>query len=223
MARRWLRAALLCASIALASALLAGSAQADGDPASDVLVSQNVFLPWDAGATTSQQARLQAVLQAANRNGYPIRVAVIASRSDLGSVTALWRQPEAYAQFLGEELSLVFGGRVLIVMSDGFGLYGGGHPRPAEQAALTRVRSSAGSAQLPAVAVTAVEELAAASGHPLALGGVQSSPPAAGSGSGSGSALSWVVFVVGAAVIAAAWTSSLRARPLRLRNRASSG
>jgi hypothetical protein len=53
-------------------------------------------------------------------------VALIASPSDLGSVTALWRRPQSYADCLGQELSLVYGGPVLVVMPDGYGLYGEG-------------------------------------------------------------------------------------------------
>ena len=47
---------------------------------------------------------------------------MIASQSDLGSVTALWRQPELYARFLDQELSLAYRGPVLIVMPNGVGL-----------------------------------------------------------------------------------------------------
>jgi hypothetical protein len=82
--------------LVIASALVtsAGLARADGDPASDVLVSKAVFVPWNAVSTAGEQARLEAVLAAATRRGYPIRVALIASSADLGSVTALWHQPQ---------------------------------------------------------------------------------------------------------------------------------
>ena len=60
-----------------------------------------------------QQAQLVALLAAARRSGYQLRVALIASSTDLGSVTELWRQPQSYAQFLGQELSLVYRGPVL--------------------------------------------------------------------------------------------------------------
>jgi len=72
----------------------ARAAHADGDPASDVLASQTLFLSQDAGVTVRQQAQLSAVLGAAQRVGYQIRVAIIASPTDLGSVTELWRQPQ---------------------------------------------------------------------------------------------------------------------------------
>ncbi len=76
--------------------------------------------------------------EAAAKSGYPLRVAVIASPADLGSVTPLWRQPQAYAGFLGEELSLLYKGTLLVVMPDGFGLYGPGAAVPAQRAAALR-------------------------------------------------------------------------------------
>jgi hypothetical protein len=60
-----------------------------------------------------------------------------ASRSDLGSVTELWRQPQSYARFLDQELSLslVYHGPLLVAMPGGFGYYdprspANPHPRP---------------------------------------------------------------------------------------------
>jgi hypothetical protein len=82
---------------------LTARAQADGDPASDVLATQPLFLPQDAGVTAAGQTRLQAELEAVQQGGVPLRMAVIASSTDLGSVTALWREPEAYARFLDQE------------------------------------------------------------------------------------------------------------------------
>ena len=93
------RAALVAALLALAWAWHAAPARADGDPASDVLATQTLFLPQDADATPAQRAQLSALLQTAARRGYPIAVALVASAVDLGSMTALWRQPETYAAF----------------------------------------------------------------------------------------------------------------------------
>src|SRR4029077_15162518 len=109
---------------------------ADGDPASDVLATGPLFLPQDACVSATQQDELGALLQTAGRRGYPLRVALIASSTDLGSVTELWRQPQRYVQFLGQELSLVFRGPLLVVMPGGFGLYGAGGSTGAEHAAL---------------------------------------------------------------------------------------
>ena len=204
--------------LAAALAWSPGLARADGDPASDVLVSQNAFVPWDASLKPGDQARLEAVLTAAGRAGYPIRVALIASASDLGSVTALWREPQNYAHFLWQELSFAVHAPVLVVMPGGFGLYTGRSPTAGEQDALARTRTATTSAGLAMVAVTAVQNLAAAAGHPLPATTVA---PVNGSGSGSGGTdtVSWVVFAAGAVLIAVAWGASVRAQPLRGRDR----
>jgi len=139
-----------------------GSAYADGDPASDVLALQTLFLAQDAGVPAAQQAQLGAELSAAQRSGYQIRVAIIASPTDLGSVTELWRQPQTYAKFLGQELSLVYRGPLLVVMPNGFGTYRIGRAA-AGLPALTGERARG----LGTAALAAIQRLASASGHTL--------------------------------------------------------
>jgi hypothetical protein len=202
--KAWARVAAVAALLALAWAWYAAPARADGDPASDVLATQALFLPQDAAATPAQRAQLTAVLQTAAQRGYPIRVALVASRADLGSVTALWRQPETYARFLGQELAFVHKGPLLVVMPNGFGLTQVGRPLPGQPTL------GAPGAGLAAAAITAVRRLAAAAGHPLPVSSVQA-PRAAG----SGDAIAWIVLAGGALAIAIAWGLSLRARPLR--------
>jgi hypothetical protein len=197
--------------VALAWGWHPAPARADGDPASDVLATQALFLPQDAGATAAQRAQLSALLTAAARRGYPIRVALVASPSDLGSVTALWRQPETYARFLGQELAFVHKGPLLVVMPNGFGLTRLGRPLPG-QAALTGL--GAPGAGLAGAAITAVRQLAAAAGHPLPASSVQA--PRASSSSDT---IAWIVLAAGALAIAIAWGLSLRARPLRIGHR----
>jgi hypothetical protein len=174
-----------------------------------------LFLPQDAGIPVPQQGQLAELLQTSARNGYQIRVAVIASRSDLGSVIELWRQPQTYARFLDQELSLVHRGPLLVVMPNGFGYYEPGSPHPAQPASLTRVRITAGGAGLAAATLSAIQSVAAASGHTVAI-----PPPAASSApSGTSDTIALIVFAVGAALIALAWMASLRARPPRLPGR----
>ena len=130
--RRLRQVAVALAILALACDSSAAPASADGDPASDVLALQTLFLPQDAAVAASQQAQLSALLTAAKRRGYPIRVAIIASASDLGSVTALWHQPQTYARFLGQEL--IYRGPLLVVMPNGYGVYSLASPRAAPSA-----------------------------------------------------------------------------------------
>jgi hypothetical protein len=191
-----------------ASGLLAGSARADGDPASDVLATQTLFLPGDAGIPANGQAQIAALLRAAQHDGYQIRVAIVASPADLGSVTELWRQPENYARFLAQELSLVYRGQLLVVMPDGYGVDRLANPPVSEPSALAGARAPG--PNLAAATLTAIQRLAAAAGHKLPI------PTAtAPTASGSSDVLPWIVFALGAALVVIAWTASLRVRPLR--------
>jgi hypothetical protein len=197
---------LLVAVLLLAWASFSASARADGDPASDALATQSLFLPQDAGAPAAEQRQLQALLEEARSEGAPIRLAVIASPADLGSVTALWRQPESYSRFLGQELSLVYRGLLLVLMPNGYGVFSQAGLSGAQQASLARAGTPNG--RLGAAALQAVERLAAVSGHPLPVPSATSREVA-----GSSHPISWIVFALGAALIGIAWTASLRARP----------
>lgn len=190
------------------------AARADGDPASDVLTQQALFLPQDAGLTATEQTTLGALLQAATRSGYQIRVALIASSADLGSVTELSRQPQNYARFLGQELSLVYHGPLLVIMPDGVGVYHLNQPLASERSALARLPAPAAGAGLGTVALAAVAHLAAAAGHPLPTPSVT-----ARAKTSSTDTVSWIVFASGGALIVLAWTVSLRARPPHLRHK----
>ena len=88
--------------------------------------------------------------------GFPIRVAIIASRSDLGAITGLWLKPRAYARFLGLELSLAYTGRLLVVMPNGFGFNWPGHAATAAYRTLSRDHDRAGGAGLATRRNTAV-------------------------------------------------------------------
>ena len=96
------------ALIALLAALAAvPAAHADGDPASDYLLSQQTFVPPDDGIPAAYAGQLQATVRDAKARGYTIRVALIGTRYDLGAVGVLWKKPTQYARFLGEPAQLV--------------------------------------------------------------------------------------------------------------------
>ena len=162
LSRRIAIAALL--AIVVAAGAFASIARADGDPASDVLVSQTVFLPSDAHVSARQQAQLVGLLRRSAQAGFPVRVAVISSGYDLGSVTALWRKPRAYARFLGIELSLVHRQALLVVMPNGFGFNWPGHSTAPAYRLLSRISFGPGGAGVLAATRAAVRTLAAANG-----------------------------------------------------------
>lgn len=154
--------------VALGACLLAaGGARADGDPASDYLLGQRIFFPFDAKIPRDKQLELTSVVDAANRGGLKIRVALIWTSYDLGAITALWKKPRTYARFLGEELQYLYKQRLLIVMPNGFGIYWHGHPVDREYRTLARVPIGDGVDGFVDSASTAVRRLAAQEKIPL--------------------------------------------------------
>jgi hypothetical protein len=147
---------------------LAAVARADGDPASDYLITQPVFFPYDGKFSPELEGRLLALAREAKAQGFPIKVALIPDSYDLGSVTVLWRRPKLYARFLGEEDASFFKQRLLIVMPNGFGFYRPGHPVDAEYATLAKIPIPPGDDGLVQAAISGVQALAAADGVKLA-------------------------------------------------------
>ena len=156
------------AAAALVACALTQSARADGDPASDYLVAQKVFIPYDAKFPAKQQAEFAALVTAANKAGFKIRVALVWSDYDLGAVTSLWRKPRTYARFLGLELGFVYKQRLLIVMPNGFGFNYPKHSTSAEYALLSKIRIRPGAPGLMTAGEIAVQQLAAAAGLKVA-------------------------------------------------------
>jgi hypothetical protein len=160
----WVRRALLpLAAAAVCAAVMPSAARSDGDPASDFLISQQVFFGFGQNASAKKQAELQRLVEDAKAKGFEVRVALIGSRTDLGAVPVLWRRPQTYARFLGQELALYYPRRLLIVMPNGYGIYRrhGGVP-PEEKAALARL--PAPGSDLVGGAERAVTRLAALNG-----------------------------------------------------------
>jgi hypothetical protein len=104
-------------------------------------------------------------VNAAKARGYVIRVALIGSTYDLGAVASLWKKPRQYVRFLGQELSFVYKGRLLVVMPNGLAVSRHGKALPAEQLVVDRIPppGSKGSA-IAASATQAVLRLAANAG-----------------------------------------------------------
>jgi len=152
---------VLCA---LAACAAAGTARADGDPASDYLLGTQVFIPFDMKLPPAKQQELLSIVRDANKSGYAIRVALIGSAYDLGAVTSLWRKPRPYARFLAAEIEFIYKRRLLILMPNGFGFNWQKHPSTKEYAVLSTIPIGTGAAGMLDSAVTAVQKLATASG-----------------------------------------------------------
>lgn len=153
------------AAVAAVALLAAPFARADGDPASDYLLTRQTFLPFDAKIPKAQVDALNGIVADANDKGFKIRVAIISRRFDLGAVPSLWRKPKTYARFLGQELTFVYKNRLLIVMPNGYGVSRGGKALPdAQRVVDTLPAPGAGGPALAAAATRAVRRLAAESG-----------------------------------------------------------
>ena len=171
----------LLALLGLLAALLgpAAVARADSDPASDILLGQDAFYPYQPPTATALTRSLERALTEIHATGVPLKVAIIGSQTDLGGVPNLWGMPQRYAAFLDSEISFNHPQALLVVMPAGFGVAGlGGLSAPS-----VPIDAHHGSNGLTHTAVLAVERLAAAHGHPIAP---VSLPSASGAGGGGG-------------------------------------
>jgi len=154
--------------VAAAAALVAvPAARANGDPASDVLITNQVYVGPEVPISNADRDALTKTVAAANERGYPIRVALIPFTSDLGTAVSLWRHPQDYAKFLGSELAFVYAKRLLIAMPSGFGVYHRNRPVAKEQRVLRRVRPGRTPTAVAQQTTKAVRALAAADGITL--------------------------------------------------------
>jgi hypothetical protein len=161
------RLALALAVLTVAAGAVAlPAARADGDPASDTLLFSPIFVPYSQPIDNSVSQKLQAEVTDARKKGTPLRVALIASPYDLGSVGGLWGQPEQYAAFLGQEIGIGQRDKSLLVvaMPAGFGLYAGPSKNISkDQARLDGISMGKTPDDLANAAITAVSRLSGVS------------------------------------------------------------
>jgi hypothetical protein len=188
----------------LLGALVPAAALGDGDPASDTLLGENVFYPYQPPVAKAAQTALNAATAAAKAQGFPIKVALIGRPLDLGVIPDLFGKPEAYAKFLDQEISFQGKQPLLVVMAAGYGT--SGLPAPAVSA-VASLATPAGTSptQLAQAATKAVAKLAAADGHRLK--GVAGDSDAGGS-----SSLPLIIALAAAALIVSAALVILRRR-----------
>jgi hypothetical protein len=213
-------------TLALAATVLlfaAPAARADGDPASDFLVAQDMFYGYELDLKSKPAAQLPALLAEAKQSGYEIRVAVITRADDLGSAALLWNKPHEYAQFLGQEIANVYKGRTLVVMPNGYGFFHAGHSTVREQKLLdklpppgellpdaletTRRLAAAGGVKLTVPDVPAGTVVQPAFGHATATATATPAQPSGGGGAGA-----WLFLVPVAGFVVIALLARRRAR-----------
>jgi hypothetical protein len=198
---------LLIVAVACACAVAPASAVADGDPASDVLLGQDVFYPYSPAVSRPIAKTLDAMTAASTSAHFPIKVALIASPVDLGVVPDLFGKPQRYADFLVQEISFQAKQHLLVVMPAGYGVQG--MPSAATAAAATLAQPAGGSTDaLAKAAISAVSKLARAAGHPITS--VSGAPGSGGSGGGSAGVI--VAVLAAVALVAAGALLVMRRR-----------
>jgi MYXO-CTERM domain-containing protein len=186
------------AAALLAAALIPAAALADGDPASDVLLGQNVFYPYAPPTSAAAQKTLNAATAAAKKAGFPVKVALIGAPVDLGVIPDLFGKPQQYADFLDQEISFQSKQTLLVVMAAGYGTQGMNAAATRAAASLPKPTGTTPTA-LATAAVGAVAKLATAAGHPI-----KGVPGVGGSGSSSSSPTVIVVVIFALAALGAA-------------------
>ena len=96
------RAALIAFTVL---ALAPAAALADGDPASDVLLAQDVYYPYAPKASKPLTTALDALLKRVRAAGYPMKVALVEAPSDLGAYPNLFGDTQNYANLLAKEIA----------------------------------------------------------------------------------------------------------------------
>lgn len=177
--RRPATIALLATIVSFAAAPPA--ARADGDPASDVLLGQDVFYPYPPNTpSVAVREALDGMVKRAKARGYAPKIAIIALGSDLGSYPYLLTEPQRYADLLAREISFNTKPRVLVVLPTGLGGQNlGAHA--GEALSGVQPDAKADGDALARTAMVALGKLTAAAGTPVAV-----PPVATASGSGKG-------------------------------------
>ena len=189
-----MRRVALVATLAL---VLVPAAYADADPASDILYLQRIYLPFFGEKVSDANAQtLKKVVDKAWAKGYKVKVALIASRNDLGGVFQLWERPQTYADFLGRELIFLYKGKVLTAMPNGIGVYQYKTSVDPEKAIVRKIDIGEGADGIANAATVAVARLAGLKVPPL--------PSADGGGDGGTPVWELVVIIVGGLALLAA-------------------
>jgi hypothetical protein len=181
--------------LALLALLVPAAARADGDPASDYLLTQPVFTPFSTKLPEASVEQLKAVQADAKKQGYEVRVALIASRNDLGAVPSLFAKPQIYARFLWQEVRFVYHGPLLVVMPNGFGYWEQSGDVDGEVDALAALKKPSEYPDLAQAGTAGVQAVAEVNGVTVTV------PPLA-SGGGATFTRDRILIAVGAVVLA---------------------
>jgi hypothetical protein len=184
-------------AVAVALVLTPGVARADGDPASDVLLLQDVYLPYAPGVPGPLARTITTLLKTTRKAGFPVKLAIVADPKDLGAVPQFFGKPQQYAPFLQSEISFNSKRPLLVVMPAGYGA--AALPKGSETGlqGLDPPKSANGD-DLGRAAIAAVVKLSAAAGHPVPAPKL----PSGGGGGKGGGTSPLIVFGIPVALLA---------------------
>jgi len=183
------------ALVVLLALVAVPAARADADPASDVLYTQRIYLPFFGQMVSKDHSlALKQTVDAAWKKGYKVKVALIATRNDLGGVYQLWQKPQTYANFLGRELVFLYKRLLITVMPNGIGVYRYKQSVAHEKSVVKKIHIAKGADGLADTASIVVAKLAGLPKPKLPSGG-------AGGGGGGGTSGWELVGIVGGGVV----------------------
>ena len=113
---------LLVLPVVLGITLAPSAALADGDPASDVLITSTVYTPVAQKISAPVLQQLRSTIEQATKGGFDVRVALILDRTDLGAVPQLFGHPVQYVKLLSAELYYAWKGPLIAVQPSGVGV-----------------------------------------------------------------------------------------------------
>ena len=212
---------------------VAAPAWGHGDPTGHYLETDALYPSVALRGSQAVELQLLGVLQAVQRDGYPVKVAILGSESDVEENPGYYRQPQRYAERLAADLEVVrpVTAPVLVVTPHGIGVAGramaDGTYGPVTRAQAPALLGPLGSRRpadgdaLATLATDAVRRVARTGGHALPA----DVPPAkllapgpSRAGGGGGSTPGWLPLAVFAAVFLLAWLAyELRIRAPRRR------
>ena len=159
-------------------AVPAGAA-AHGDPSGHYLETQSLYPAFTNQASQAVELQLRGVLDAVGAKGYPVKVAMLGSESDIPDEPWMLRTPQRYAERLGAQLEQArkLEAPLVVITPYGFGVTGramrgtrfGPLSREAARSLVRGldVRPRATGDELARGAMLAVRRIAAKGGRPL--------------------------------------------------------
>ena len=210
---------LLIACVA-ASLGVAAPAYGHGDPTGHYLETDALYPSLALRPSQAVELQLLGVLKAVQRDGYPVKVALVGSENDVSDDPRMFRDPQRYAERLAADLEVArpVTAPVLVITPHGMGVAGramvGDEYGPVTRAGAPALVGQLGSRRpadgdaLGELAIATVRRVARLGGHALPA----DVPPArilapgpSHAGGGEGSTPGWIPVAVFAAVFLLAW------------------